>query len=78
MESDAMTEASFVMLWNIAHAKHWCSYCKIAKKNVAEVVAALKPNSKRLQWLLEKNYFHVKLRKFEISTDVEVTVQNDL
>ena len=55
IESDAMTEASFVMSWNIAHAKHPYSDCEFVAKNMADVVAKLEPNNKELQRLIEKN-----------------------
>ena len=44
MEFDVMTEASFVMSWNIARAKHPYSDCEFVKKNIADVVAVLEPN----------------------------------
>ena len=63
MESDAVTESSFVMYWNTARAKHPYSDSGFVKKNVAEVVTVLEPNNKRLQRLIEKYNLHAKLCK---------------
>ena len=81
MESDVMTEASFVMSWNIARAKHPYSDCEFVKKNIADVVAVLEPNNKKLQRLIEKipcSRRTTQRRISQISADIEVTVQNDL
>ena len=47
-EADTTTEASFVMAWNIARAKH--SYSD--KKNIAEVIAVKDPNNTKHQRLI--------------------------
>ena len=80
-ESDVMTEASFVISWNIARAKHSYSDCEFVKKNIADVVAVLEPNNKNLQRLIEKipsSRRTTQRRISQISADIEVTVQNDL
>ena len=45
-ESDATTEAPFLMSWNIARSKHPYSDCEFMKKNVTDVVAVLDPTTK--------------------------------
>ena len=45
-ESDATTEASFLMSWNIVRSKHPYSDCEFVKKNITDVVAVLDPNNK--------------------------------
>ena len=50
-ESDATTEASFLMSWSIARSKHPHSDSESVKKNLTDVVAVLDPNNKKLQRL---------------------------
>jgi hypothetical protein len=51
-EADTTTEASFVISWNIAHAKRPYSDNKFVNKNIAEVVAVLDPDNTKLQRLI--------------------------
>ena len=51
-QSNATTEASFVMSWNIACSKHSPSDCEFVKKNITEVVLVLNLKNKKLQSLI--------------------------
>ena len=42
-ESDATTEASFLMSWNIARSKHPYLDCEFVEKNVTDVVVVTPP-----------------------------------
>ena len=80
-ESDATTEASFLMSWNIARFKHPYFDYEFVKKNITDVVAVLDPNNKKLQRLIEQmpclsrtTQRHIS----QISADIAVTMQSDL
>ena len=53
-EGDTTTEASFIISWNIARAKHSYSDGEFVKKNIAEVIAVLDPNNRKLQRLISQ------------------------
>ena len=80
-ESDATTEASFLMSWNIARSKHLYSDGELVKKNTTDVIAVLDPNNKKLQRLIAQmpcSRRTTQRRIFQISADIAVTMQSDL
>ena len=80
-ECDAVTEASFVMSWNIARAKQPYSDCEFLKKNIADVVAVLDPGNKRLRQRVQElpcSRRTTQRRISQISTDIKVSVQSDI
>ena len=50
-EGDTTTEASFIISWNIARAKHSYSDGEFVKKNIAENIAVLDPTNRKSQRL---------------------------
>ena len=50
-EDDTTTEASFIISWNIARAKHSYSDGEFVKKNIAEDIAVLDPTNRKSQRL---------------------------
>ena len=80
-ESDATTEASFLMSWNIARSKHPYFDCEFVKKNITDVVAVLDPNNKKLQRLIAQmpcSRRTTQGRISQLSADIAVTMQSDL
>ena len=80
-ESDATTEASFLMSGSIARSKHPHSDCEFAKKNTTDVVAVLDPNNKKLQRLIAQmpcSRRTTQRRISQISADIAVTMQSSL
>ena len=80
-ESDATTEASFLMSWNIARSKHLYSDGELVKKNTTDVIAVLDPNNKKLQRLIAQmpcSRRTTQRRISQISADIAVTMQSDL
>ena len=80
-ESDARTEASFLMSWNIARSKHPYSDCEFVKKNITDVVAVLDPNNKKLQRLIAQmpcSRRTTQRRISQTSADTAVTMQSDV
>lgn len=67
-EADTMIEASFVTSWNFARAKWPYFHGESVKKNIAEVVAMLDPNSTKLHRLIAETPVSCHTR--EISSDV--------
>ena len=54
MEGDTTTETGFIISWNIARAKHSYSDGEFIKKNIAEVIAVLDPNNRKLRRLISQ------------------------
>ena len=80
-ESNATTEASFLMSWSIARSKHPYSDFEFVKKNITDVVAVLDPNNKKLQRLITQmpcSPRTTQKRISQISADIAVTMQSDL
>ena len=80
-ESDATTEASFLMFWSIACSKHPYSDCEFVKKNITDVVAVLDPNNKKLQRLIAQmpcSRRTTQRRISQTSANIAVTMQSDL
>ena len=50
-EGDTTTEASFIISWNSARAKHSYSDGEFVKKNIAEDIAVLDPTNRKSQRL---------------------------
>ena len=76
-ESDATTEASFLMSWSIAHSKHPYSDCEFVKKNITDLIAVLDLNNKKLQRLIAQMPYSrrpTQRRISQISADIAVTM----
>ena len=79
-KSDATTEASFLMSWNIARSKHSCSDCEFVKKNTTDVVSVFDPNNKKLQRLTAQmpcSRRTTQRRISQMSEDIAVTMQSE-
>ena len=80
-EGDTTTEASFIISWNIARAKHSYSDGEFIKKTIAEVIAVLDPNNRKLQRLISQtpvSRHTVERRISRISANVKDKLQRDL
>ena len=69
------------MSWSIARSKHPYSDCEFVKKNIADVVAVLDPNNKKLQRLIAEmpcSRRSARRRISQVSADIAVTMQSDL
>ncbi|CAI9737452.1 Hypothetical predicted protein [Octopus vulgaris] len=76
-EANAMTEANFVITWNIALGKHPYSDGEFLEKNI---VAVLDPNNTKPEWLITQTPVScdtTERRIFQISCDVASKIQND-
>ena len=80
-EGNTTTEASFIISWNIARAEHLYSDGEFVKKNIAEVIAVLDPNNRKLQRLISQTPVsrHIVERRISrISANVKDKLQRDL
>ncbi|XP_065681502.1 general transcription factor II-I repeat domain-containing protein 2A-like [Hydra vulgaris] len=80
-ESINTTEASFVIVWNIARGKHPYTDGEFVKQNISDVLSVLDPSNSKIQRLVSQipiSRHTTERRISEISIDVEQQLLNDL
>ena len=76
-EADIATEASFLIAWNIARAKHPYSDGEFVKKNISEVLSILDPSNSKLNKLVSQISVSRHTTERRIS-QISAAVENDL
>jgi hypothetical protein len=80
-EANVITEAGFILAFNIARAKRPYTEGELIKKNIAQVISVLYPENKTLHKMIEQmpaSRHTVERRISVISADIVNNLQHDL
>ena len=80
-ESNIITEASFIIAWNIARVNHSYTDGEFVKQHISDVLSVLDPKNSKIQRLISQipiSRHTFERRISEISAEIEEQLLNDL